>query len=62
MTDDSIALLGCAIALLVSAGFLAVSLPLGRLFRGSSSATHEHRTVAFRIPEPAAESDERKAA
>lgn len=56
MTDDGIALLGCAIALLVASGFLAVSLPLGRLVRSRAHARTEQRTVAFRVPQAQTES------
>ena len=61
MADDQIALVGCALALLVAGGFVGISYPIGRVIRRQPRRTPTPRTVPFQVAERADDAD-RKAA
>lgn len=61
MTDDSLALIACAVAFLASGGLLAVSQPFGKWLRRSRVRGAETRSVAFQVAERPDQADRRAA-
>ena len=66
-TDDQIALMGCFVALIASAGLMYVSVFLSRSHRKSQVRESTNRTLSLtaresRSPQPATEGSQRKVA
>lgn len=65
MTDDGIALLGCAIAFGLAGGFVGIVYPIGQAIRQRNRPRSERRSVPFQVTEtasPEAAESERRAA
>ena len=66
-TDDQIALMGCFVALIASAGLMYISVFLSRLHRKTQVRESLNRTLSLtahepHTPQPAADASQRKVA